>query len=209
MTDLILWGRANSINVQKVLWALVEVGAPFERRDAGMEFGVVDTPEYRKLNPNGRVPTLVDGDLALWESHAIIRYLAAKFGPASLYPEEIGARALVDRWMFWSMGTMHPVEFPLFFHTVRLPPAERDPAIAAKAFVETCERWALIDAHLAGRDFIEGDAFTLADIVLGCSAHRWRHIPGFERPDFPNMRAWYERLLKRPGYTAHVALPLS
>lgn len=209
MADLVLWGRANSINVQKALWTLVEVGAPFERRDAGMAFGVVDTPEYRKLNPNGRVPTLVDGDLAVWESHAIIRYLAGKYGPETLYPKEPGARALVDRWLDWSMGSMQPAEYPLFWHTVRLPPAERDPAIAAKAFAETCERWTLVDAHLAGRAFVEGENLTLADIVLGCSAHRWMLIPGVERPEYPNMRAWYERLLTRPGYAAHVALPLA
>lgn len=206
---MVLWGRVNSINVQKVLWTLAEVGAPYERRDAGMAYGIVDTPEYRKLNPNGRIPTLVDGDLALWESHAIIRYLAAKYGPATLYPTDFGARALVDRWMDWSLASMQPAEYPLFWHTVRLPPAERDPAIAAKAFAETCERWALVEKHVAGRDFVEGDALTLADVVLGCSFHRWTLIPGVERPEYANLRGWYARLLTREGYAAHVAQPLS
>src|SRR6266702_1843690 len=122
-----LWGRINSINVQKVLWALAELRVPYERSDAGLQFGVVNEPFYRRMNPNGRVPTIEDNGLVLWESNAIVRYLAAKHAPGDLWPDDIRTRADTDRWMDWSNSTFWPALRPLFMGLIRTPPEKRDP----------------------------------------------------------------------------------
>lgn len=204
-----IWGRTNSVNVQKVIWASEELGLPYRRIDAGGAFGVVDTPAFRALNPNGRIPTLVDGDVVLWESHAIVRYLALKAGSESLYPADPAARAGIERWLDWTLSTLAPAERGMFWGLVRTPPAERDAAAieAARAASETC--WRLLDAQLAGRGHPEAGRFTLADVPLGAHAHRWYAMPEIARPDLPALRAWYETLLRRPAYRAHVAQPLT
>lgn len=210
MAGVVIWGRANSGNVQKLLWTCEELGVPYERRDAGGKFGVVDTAEYRALNPNGRIPTLVDGDVVLWESNAIIRYLAlAHGGVGTLYPEPPAERARVERWLDWKLSTLLPAEQPLFHGMIRTPPEARDEA-AIEAAVVACGRlWAFVDAHLGARDHIEGDRLTLADIVLGTFVHRWFGIEGIARPDLPNLRRWYDALHERPSYRRHVAVPLT
>lgn len=210
MNTLKIWGRANSVNVQKVLWTCDELGLTFERTDAGGAFGVVDTPEYRKLNPNGRVPTLVDDDFVLWESNAIIRYLALKAGPsAMIYPQDIRDRACVERWLDWSLASIQPAERAMFWGMIRTPPEKRVMADieASRDASATC--WAVLEKHFDGREFVEAGCFTLADIVLGAYIHRWFGIPGIERPDFPNLAAWYERLKQRPAYARHVAITLT
>ena len=129
-----IWGRANSINVQKVVWCARELGLAFERVDAGGSFGIVDTPAYRALNPNGKVPTIEDGELVLWESNAIVRYLAARHGPGTLWPEPLAARADADRWMDWALVELIPAMRDAFVHLIRTPADRRDPkAIAASA----------------------------------------------------------------------------
>ena len=117
-----LWGRVNSINVQKVLWALEELRVPCERTDAGLQFGVVNDPFYRKMNPNGRVPTIDDDGFVLWESNAIVRYLCAKHGAGSLWPNDLRRRADSDRWMDWATSTVQPAITPVFWGLVRTPP---------------------------------------------------------------------------------------
>ncbi|MFC0384632.1 glutathione S-transferase family protein [Muricoccus vinaceus] len=212
-----IWGRANSVNVQKVLWCCGELGLPFERIDAGMQHGMVDTPEYRAMNPNGRIPTVQDGDLILWESNAIMRYLALRgieIDPRSaaglLYPEGAAHRARVDRWLDWTLSTLQPAERNLFWGMVRTPPGKRDqPAIDASAKA-TAELWRIVDAHLAhGLPFVEGENATLADIVLGAYARRWFGIDLPARPDLPRMAAWYARLAERPAFRQHIAPPLT
>lgn len=210
MTRLVVWGRANSGNVQKVLWTCDELGLAYERRDAGLRFGVVDTPEYRALNPNGRIPTLVDGDVVLWESNAILRYLAlAHGGVGTLYPETPADRARVERWLDWKLTTLLPAEQALFHGMIRTPPEARDEAAIEASIRASGKAWALLDAHLGARDHVEGDRLTLADIVLGTFVHRWFGIEGIARPDLPNLRRWYERLHDRPGYRRHVAVQLT
>jgi glutathione S-transferase len=209
MSTLKIWGRANSVNVQKVLWACDELGLAFERTDAGGAFGIVDTPEYRRLNPNGRVPTLVDGDFVLWESNAIIRYLALKAGDTAVYPQDIRDRARVERWLDWSLASLQPAERPMFWGMVRTPPERRNlPEIEASR-AASAALWAILDEHLADREFVEAGCFTLADVVLGAYAHRWYAIPGIERPEFSNLARWYERLGRRPAYAQHVAIALT
>lgn len=143
-----IWGRSNSINVQKVLWCCDELGAPFERVDAGGAFGITREPEYLALNPNGLVPTISDGDLVLWESNAIVRYLAARHGMGTLCPEDLAQRADADRWMDWQLGTLWANFRPAFIGLVRTPPENRDRASIATAVGNTAESLAILDAHL-------------------------------------------------------------
>jgi glutathione S-transferase len=203
-----LWGRVNSVNVKKVLWMLDELGIPYERSDAGMEHGVVDTPAYRAMNPNGRVPTLDDDGVVLWESNSILRYLAMKHASA-LYPADPAARASADRWMDWQLSTLSPAERNLFWGLVRTPPDKRDMAAVMAAAKAAGACWTMLDAHIAqhGGPFIDGRAMTIADIVLGCYARRWFgdevRVDGM--PVLPALSAWYAAIGQRPGFAKWVA----
>ncbi|MHB1303813.1 MAG: glutathione S-transferase family protein [Acidiphilium sp.] len=204
-----IWGRANSVNVQKVLWCCDELGIPFERIDAGMAFGQVDTPAYRAMNPNGRVPTLVDGDVVLWESNAIMRYLALRHGETPLYPAGAAPRARVERWLDWTLSVVQPAERPLFWGMVRTAPAQRDMAEIRAAATASAAAWRIFDDHLAdGRPHAEGD-FPLADIALGAYARRWFGIEVEDRPALPHFAAWYGHIAERAGFTTRIAPPLS
>jgi glutathione S-transferase len=215
MSTLIVWGRANSVNVQKVLWCCGELGLTFDRRDAGMNFGVVDTPEYRAMNPNGRVPTLLDGDFVLWESHSIIRYLALRQmeqgrEAKDIYPEGAAARAQVERWLDWVLSILQPAERALFWGMVRTRPEDRDMAAINAAAKASGEAWQVLDAHLAhGQPYVEGASLTLADLALGAYARRWFGVEVENRPDLPRLQAWYERIGERPCFQQHVAPPLT
>jgi glutathione S-transferase len=212
-----LYGRANSSNVWKPLGVLEELGQPYQRHDAGIEHGVVDTPAYRTLNPNSRIPALRHDGLELWESNSIYRYLCMMVGgdARGLYPHEAGARARVDRWLDWQLSTHSPAERDLFWNMVRTPEAKRaTKAVKAvkTAVMNSAACWAIVEARMSdGRLFIEGPAFTLAEIVLGCFARRWFgpevHLP--DMPAFPHLTAWYARLAERPGFQNWGAPPLS
>ena len=171
---LTIWGRPNSVNVQKVLWCLAELDIDFERIDAGMQFGRNDQADYLAMNPNGRIPTLVDGDFVLWESNAIMRYLCLAYGgDTPIYPREPQQRAAVERWLDWTLSTVQPVERPLFWGLIRTPVAERDMTALQKSADAAAEVWTILDRQLARRRYVEGEAFTLADIALGTFARRW------------------------------------
>jgi glutathione S-transferase len=206
--ELRIWGRINSINVQKVLWCCGELGIPYERIDVGGPFGGNREPWYLRLNPNGLVPTISDGGFVLWESNTIVRYLAAKHGMGTLCPEDLAQRADADRWMDWQLGTLWASLRPAFIALVRTPPENRDPAQIASSIEKTSGTWAMLDAHLAARDYVTGPAFTMADIPLGVTAYRWFSL-NIARPPMPNLEAWYERLCARSFYRANVMLPLS
>jgi glutathione S-transferase len=210
MNEIVIWGRANSVNVQKVLWACEELAIPYLRKEAGGAFGVVDEPEYRALNPNGRIPTIEDGDFVLWESNAILRYLALKADSGTaIYPDEIRDRVRVERWLDWSLASLQPAERAMFWGMVRTPPEKRDLKEIEASRDASARCWTILDAHLEGREFVEAGRFTLADLVLGAYVHRWYAIPGIERPEFANLAGWYERLKTREPYQRHVALPLT
>ena len=208
---LTIWGRPNSVNVQKVLWCLAELDVPFERIDAGMQFGRNTESDYLAMNPNGRVPTLVEGDFVLWESNSIMRYLCLAHGPqSSIYPHEPRQRAVVDRWLDWTLSTVQPIERPVFWGLVRTPPAERDMLALQKAADAVAEVvWKTLDRQLATCRYVEGDAFTLADIALGAYARRWFGIEGVEKPELPQLVRWFASLEGRPGFVRYVAPPLS
>lgn len=207
---LTIWGRANSVNVQKVLWCLRELDLPFERIDAGMQFGRTTEPEYLAMNPNARVPTLVDGDYALWESNSIMRYLCLAYRPDSpIYPQGPKRRAAVDRWLDWTLSTVQPVDRPVFWGLVRTPPEKRDMAALQKEADAEAQVWRIAGHHLSTRRYIEGDDFTLADIALGAYARRWFGVEGITRPEQPDLERWLALLAKRPGYAEFVAPPMS
>ena len=203
-----IWGRTNSINVQKVLWCCGELGLKYERIDAGMAFGVNNTSEYKAMNPNGLVPTIDDDGFVLWESHAIVRYLARKHGKGTLLPDDARAAADADRWMEWYSTTVWPSLRPIFWNLVRTPPEKRNMAEVEDARQKLASTFGILDAHLAGRDYVTGRDFTVADIPLGVAAFRWFNLP-IERPAQPHFARWYERITERPAFRERCMLPLT
>jgi glutathione S-transferase len=205
-----IWGRANSSNVMKVLWLCEELGQPFERIDAGGAFGRTKEPDYLAKNPNALVPTIEEPDgFALWESNAILRYLArSRDGGAHFYPANVRDAADVDRWMDWQLSALNAPMTTVFFTYVRIPEPERDYAATAKARDAAERLWAMVDARLQRQDFVCGSKLTLADIALGPYIHRWFALP-IERAAMPALAAWYARLKARPGFAQHLAGPLS
>jgi len=203
-----IWGRNNSINVQKVLWACEEMGVQYQRIDAGGSFGVVNTPQYRALNPNGLVPTIEDGPFVLWESNSILRYLTAKHSAGNLWPEDLKVRAEADKWMDWQMSMFWPAFRPLFWNLVRTPADQRDEQAVEESRLKTAEILGYLDAQLKNRTFIAGDAFTMGDIPMGCAIWRWMSLP-VERPVLSNLQRWFDLLRERPAYKAVVMLPIT
>ncbi len=205
---LVVWGRNNSVNVQKVLWCCEEMALAYRRTDAGGPFGVVDTPAYRALNPNGLVPTIDDDGFVLWESNAVVRYLAAKYAAGSLWPEDLHARAEADRWMDWEKSTFWPSLRVLFLGLIRTPPDQRDPRALEEARRKTAKMLEIVDANLETREYLAGDAFTMGDIGLGCGIWRWMALP-IERPALRNVQRWFDALARRPAYAKVVMMPLT
>lgn len=203
-----VWGRVNSINVMKVLWCLDELGLDYERVDAGMEHGVVDEPRYRALNPNGKVPTLEDGDLVLWESNVIVRYLSAKYGMGTLCPTETGRRALAEQWMDWQQTMLSADVAFIFWGLVRNRKENQDPGKITAAARRLGERWSILDTQLGGRDYVLGEHLTMADIPIGVAVWRWSNLK-IERPSLPNVEAWHERLQQRAPFRKRIMLPLT
>ena len=207
---LTIWGRPNSVNVQKVLWCLHELDLTFERIDAGMQYGRNHEPDYLAMNPNGRIPTLVDGGYVLWESNSIMRYLCMAYGQSSpVYPQDAKRRAAVDRWLDWTLSTLQPVDRPVFWALVRTPVAQRDVAAIQRDADAAATIWRIVDRQLATRRFIEGDRLTLADIAIGAFARRWLGVEGIIRPELPELDRWYAQVADRPGFVQFVAPPMS
>jgi glutathione S-transferase len=201
-----VWGRKTSINVQKVMWTVGELGVPHERIDAGGPFGGLDTPEFAKLNPNRLVPVIEDDDFVLWESHAIVRYLAAAYGMGTLAPADRKQRALANQWMEWANSTIYPdVILTCFLGLVRTPAKDRDVAAIEAAAKRAGENLAILDAQLAGRSYILGGQLTMADIANGALMYRYFNLD-ILRPQLPNVEAWYHRLMQRKPYQEHVML---
>jgi glutathione S-transferase len=204
-----VWGRKNSINVQKVMWTVGELGLKHERIDAGGAFGRNKDSDYLKMNPNGLVPVLQDGDLTMWESNAIVRYLAARYSDGNLWTKDPAKRALSEQWMEWMITTINPAILPVFWGLIRTPPEQRDMAAIEAARVKSAELLKIFDDHMAGRTFVAGDTLTLGDIPMGVFVKRWYALP-IERPNTPNVAAYYERLKKRPAFVEHVeSIPLT
>ena len=191
-------GRLTSVNVQKVVWCADEIGVPYERVDIGGKFGGNDTPEYLAKNPNGLVPTIEEDGFVLYESNAIVRYLAARHAAGSLWPEDLRRRADVDRWMEWQSTAYTPAMWGAFWQLIRTPAEKRDAALVEGSRAKTEKLSGILDAQLASRRFVAGDTFTAADIVVGCAAHRWLNLPLAREPR-PNLERWYAEMKARPG----------
>lgn len=198
-----IWGRATSSNVQKVLWCCAELGIEFERVDVGGPFGGNRDPEYLAMNPNGLVPTVKDGDLIMWESNTICRYLAATRNGERLYPRDPAARTHVERWMDWQLAVIGPPMGQLLMGLVRSTPETRDNAAIEAARRRAASAWSIAEEELKGQPYLAGAGLSLAEIVLGTQIYRWFAFP-IERPDLPNLRAWYERMRERPGFKKHI-----
>lgn len=199
-----LWGRDTSINVQKVLWALDELGLDYERVDAGGEFGGLDTPEYAKLNPNRKIPVLEDGDFSIWESGAIVQYLAEAYGAGRLSPSGAKQRALASQWCRWCQSNVYSdLIGGAFQPLIRITAASRDNRSVEAAARRVGRMFQILDHALDGHDFLLGSELSIADIEVGALMHRYFTMP-IERPDLPNLKAWYERLAKRPAYEKHI-----
>lgn len=202
-------GRSSSSNVQKVLWCAAELGLDFtHEQEYGGAFGNTDTPEYLSMNPNGLVPTLVEDDFVLWESNAIVRYLAARHGQDSLYPSDLRARASAEKWMEWHTSTFGEVSFPAFFELVRKSAGERDQSAIDASVERTNKTIEILDNALSGRDYIGSETFSIADFTYGPTLHRWFNL-SVERAPRPNVEAWYQRMLEREPFTTYVAIPLA
>ncbi|MGH6665601.1 MAG: glutathione S-transferase family protein, partial [Pseudolabrys sp.] len=161
-----VWGRRNSSNTQKVMWALGELDLPHERIDAGLEFGRNNEPAYLTLNPNGLVPTLEDGDLILWESNSIVRYLANRCGAGTLEPADSKTRALANQWMDWQLSVFTPAFWNTFHGLVRTPYDKRDYAAIADSKIKSIAASKIFDEHLSRNAYVAGDAFSMGDIPM-------------------------------------------
>lgn len=205
---LTIWGRLSSINVRKVVYAAQELGLPFQRIDAGSEFGIVRTDAYLAKNPNALVPLLEDGGMQLWESNVIVRYLCAKHSPGQLYPLELPQRFDAERWMDWQQTTLNPAGRNAFVQWFRTPADKRDMRLIAESTAATESLLAMLDAHLARQPFMAGERMTMADIPIACEVHRWQALPQ-ARPEHRNLERWYNTVKARPAARGVFDFPLT
>lgn len=196
-------GRKTSSNVQKVVWCCAEMGLPFERTDIGGPFGGNKAAEYLALNPNGLVPTIDEDGFVLWESNAIVRYLAAKHATGSLFPRDLQRRADADRWMDWQQTVLGPPMGILFRALLRSPPDAIAPAEIESARQRAAAAFGILDAQLGRTRYVAGNELTMGDIALGFAPHRWSLMP-VDRPSLPNLERWYGDLCARPPYAEHI-----
>ena len=202
-----IWGRTNSVNVKKALWAAEELGLKYQRIDAGMQFGVTKTPEYLSMNPNSLVPTIEDDGFVLWESHTIVRYLAAKHGMGTLCPADLKARADAERWMDWAFTFQNAMR-AVFWGLIRTAPEKRDHKAIEEGRSQSAKLLEVLERNLAKKAYVTGDAFTMGDIPIGCEVQRWMRVP-IERAPFPALQAWFDRLGQRPAFRQVVDIPLT
>ena len=203
-----IWGRLSSVNVQKVVWCADELELAYDRIDAGGRFGINATPEFLAKNPNGLVPVIDDDGFVLYESNAIVRYLAARAGAEALWPADVRRRADVDRWMEWQSTAFTPAMWAAFWQLIRTPADKRDAAAVEASRAKSEALATIVDAQLANAPYLAGGAFTVADIVVGCAAHRWLNLP-LPRVPRPNLERWYAGLKARPGSRQVTTQPLT
>ncbi|MGE5778726.1 MAG: glutathione S-transferase family protein [Hyphomicrobiales bacterium] len=202
-----IWGRNTSVNVQKVMWAVGELGLPHERIDVGGPFGKNNEPAYLAMNPNGLVPTLEEDGFVLWESNAIVRYLAAKYGAGTLEPADLRLRARASSWMDWQLTVAAPALTPVFWGLVRTPPEKRDQAAIEAGKIKTIAAMKIVDAQLANSAFLAGDTLSVGDIPAALMAYRFRRLVP-ERPALEHLERWFAAIEQRPAFKQHVlAIP--
>jgi glutathione S-transferase len=205
-----IWGRNTSSNVQKVMWAVGEIGLPHERIDIGGPFGKNNEPAYLAMNPNGLVPTLEEEDgFLLWESNTIVRYLAAKHRFTLLEPADLKTRARASAWMDWQLSVLAPAITPAFIGMIRTPPEKRNLAAIEESKKRTTAAIAILDGQLAKTAYVAGDGFSYGDIPVAVMANRYRQLVP-ERPAFPHFERWFAAISTRPAFKKEVAaVPLA
>jgi glutathione S-transferase len=202
-----IWGRNTSVNVQKVMWAVGELGLPHERIDVGGPFGKNNEPAYLAMNPNGLVPTLEEDGFVLWESNSIVRYLAAKYGAGTLEPADMRTWARANSWMDWQLTVAAPALTPVFWGLVRTPPEKRDQAAIEAGKIKTIAVMKILDAQLATSAFVAGDTLSMGDIPVALMAYRFRRLVP-ERPALEHLERWFAAIEQRPAFKQHVlAIP--
>lgn len=205
-----IWGRKTSSNVQKVMWAIGEIGLPHERIDIGGPFGKNREPAYLAMNPNGLVPTLEEDDgFLLWESNTIVRYLAGKYRATVLEPADLRMRALASKWMDWQLSVAGPAIFECFWGLIRTPPDKRNHAAIEESKKKTTAAMTMMDQQLAKTPYLAGDGFSYGDIPVGIIAYRYRQLVP-ERPALLNFERWYAAISSRQAFKDHIAaVPLT
>ena len=201
-------GRNNSSNVQKVLWALGELDLEYTRDDIGGPFGGNRETNYLIMNPNGLVPTLIDGDTVLWESNVIVRYLARKYAPNSLLPDSLTDLARAEQWMDWQQTVVAPAHFPVFWGLIRTAPEDRDLDAINNGRDRFEQVMTILDHHLSDSAFVGGENLSMADIPVGIMVYRWFTLD-IERMELPSLHRWYQRLADRPAYKNTVMIGLT
>ena len=190
-------GRATSGNVQKVVWLLEELGTPYKREDYGRQFNNTGDAAYLAMNPNGKVPTLVDGDTVVWESNTILRYLAYAYSDGRFYSPDPRIRTLSGRWMDWQLGTLN-IPYLGIFREAKKPAAERAASWDADA-KELKALLEILNKSMAGGPWITGAEMSLADFALGPIIHRCLDFP-IDLPELASLRAWREKIAARPAF---------
>jgi glutathione S-transferase len=203
-----IWGRVNSINVQKVLICVEDLGLAYDRSDVGGAFGGNDTADYLAMNPNGRVPTIEDDGFVLWESNAIVRYLSRKHDLGEICPADPIQNADADRWMDWQATMLTPAMHQAFWGLIRTAPEDQDAAVIEASRKASVANVQILDTQLAGRSYVTGDSYTIGDIPVAAAVHRWFNLP-IERPAVPNVQAWYERIMQRPSASKILTSPIT
>jgi glutathione S-transferase len=198
-----LWGRKSSINVQKVMWVAEELGVPYEQIEVGGRFGGLETPEFIKLNPNRRVPVIEDDGHTIWETNTIIRYLCAKHGTGSWWPQDPAERAAQDKWMDWTLADLQPAFVGLFARLWRTPEMRRDWTLIRKAVVRTNMLFRILNKQLEGHRFVGGETIAMGDVPAGGILYRYYCLE-IRRPPLPNVEAWYARLREREAYRKRI-----
>lgn len=206
---LTIWGRRSSFNLQKVMWLVGELELPHRHIAAGGQFGGLDTPDFLAMNPHGKVPVIKDDSIVVWESHAILRYLAAQYGNGVFWDDDAAQRSEVDRWMDWAQTALQPDFLTgVFWGFYRTPEAQRDLPLIRRSIERCTAHFRLLNEMLSDRPFVLGDRLTLADIVIGTHLYRYFNLE-IERPDVPFVEAWYQRLQERSAYRQHVMVPFA
>jgi glutathione S-transferase len=208
MSKLRVWGHPRSINVQKVLWALDELGLDYERIDAGGTFGRVKDADYLTLNPNGLIPTLEDGSAVLWESNSIVRYLYTKYGTHPALPSDLGVRGRADGWTDWYATTFWANVRPLLVQLVRTAADQRDSKLIESSLRAASAAAEILERELGKKPYLAGDHFTFGDIPVASASQRWFNLP-VQRAKLPAFEAWYARVKERPGFKRWLDLPLA
>jgi glutathione S-transferase len=204
-THFTIWGRLNSHNVKKIAWFAEELGLNYARHDIGGAFGFTD--EYLAKNPNRLIPTIEDGKVVLWESNAILRYMAAEYGGERWFARDPIDRALADRWMDWQFAYADAQRVPFLSHA-RIPQAQWDHEAIARDVAACTRHLAVLDRYLAEKPWLSGGRFGIGDIPMGVYVYTWFSLP-FDKPEFPAVTDWYARIRERPGFATQVMIPLT